>query len=470
VGTLTGLNVSGNVNVGNVNATLLSGYLATSSQPNVTSVGNLTSLTVSGDINISTGNLFIGKYTTGTTLYPTTYATTSNSWSSYTASDSGDGASTFAYYAFDNNTSTYWESEGNYNPSGGGYVGAVTTTYNTSISILGEWIQIQLPSAINIYSYSILGRTGLTLRSPNTFVLLGSNNGSTWTLVDSETNITAWSDGVFNTFTPNSSTSYSYYRLVINKNSGGTNIDITTWNLYTSYLTLTSGNITGGNLAINGYMNVFDSSTKTLYAGLGTEVNATIINFGINDSRVGGNINGYNTGLYRADGRTNYSSLQMLVKNTSGTYLYPFQVNSVGNVGIGTSLGSQPTLASPLDIRCNTTISQNLTVSGTLAVTGAVTRNSITVPAYYFQTGTFTPSSGTGGTIISITAFTYSGNTPAIIGNNGDFGANSSFYILACTPLYNGGSPSGTVNQIAMYYTCGNTNLVRYNFTGIYTP
>ena len=47
------LTVSGNVNAGNVSASLLSGYLTTASQPNITSVGTLTDVTIGGNITIA---------------------------------------------------------------------------------------------------------------------------------------------------------------------------------------------------------------------------------------------------------------------------------------------------------------------------------------------------------------------------------------------------------------------------------
>ena len=55
VGTLTSLNVTGNITGGNVSGTNLTGTLSTAAQPNVTSVGTLTSLNVTG--NITGGNL-----------------------------------------------------------------------------------------------------------------------------------------------------------------------------------------------------------------------------------------------------------------------------------------------------------------------------------------------------------------------------------------------------------------------------
>ena len=65
VGTLSNLIIPGNINAGNVNATLLTGYLATSSQPNITSVGTLTGLTVSGPVTLQSGEIVTGNITTG---------------------------------------------------------------------------------------------------------------------------------------------------------------------------------------------------------------------------------------------------------------------------------------------------------------------------------------------------------------------------------------------------------------------
>jgi len=68
VGTLTGLDVTGNITAGNVyansgtiGASLLTGTLTTNAQPNVTSVGTLTSLTVTGNANV--GNLNVANNT-----------------------------------------------------------------------------------------------------------------------------------------------------------------------------------------------------------------------------------------------------------------------------------------------------------------------------------------------------------------------------------------------------------------------
>jgi hypothetical protein len=61
LGTLTSLNVSGNVVAGNISVSRVEGQLVTSAQPNVTSLGTLTGLTVSGTL---TGNTISGTLTT----------------------------------------------------------------------------------------------------------------------------------------------------------------------------------------------------------------------------------------------------------------------------------------------------------------------------------------------------------------------------------------------------------------------
>ena len=61
VGTLSSLSVTGNVNAGNVNATLgafttVAGTLSTAAQPNITSVGTLTSVSVTGNVDAGSVN------------------------------------------------------------------------------------------------------------------------------------------------------------------------------------------------------------------------------------------------------------------------------------------------------------------------------------------------------------------------------------------------------------------------------
>lgn len=108
-----------------------------------------------------------------------------------------------------------WSSDSTgYVQATGLYSGAYTTTVSGT-SYAGQWIQIQLPSAISIASYTIWPYSGVIGRSPYTWYLAGSTNGSTWSLVDSRTGISNWTANVSNTYNlASASAQYSYFRLI----------------------------------------------------------------------------------------------------------------------------------------------------------------------------------------------------------------------------------------------------------------
>lgn len=138
-----------------------------------------------------------------------------------------------AFRAFDKNVppttaggataTNSWAGNSNYNSSGA-YTGAISTTIDGS-SYAGEWLQIQLPNSIVLTAYQLnRGENGRTW-NPSTFYLAGSNNGSTWSMLDSKSGITTAQWGVTGTnqaYTINltNATAYSYYRIVVNKVQG----------------------------------------------------------------------------------------------------------------------------------------------------------------------------------------------------------------------------------------------------------
>jgi hypothetical protein len=68
-----------------------------------------------------------------------------------------------------------------------------TGTFNTvvsGLSISGEWIQLKMPNAIVLNKYMIIGDTSSNM---NSFVLAGSNDGNTWSLIDEQRNLGIWS-------------------------------------------------------------------------------------------------------------------------------------------------------------------------------------------------------------------------------------------------------------------------------------
>lgn len=127
-----------------------------------------------------------------------------------------------AAMAFDKIQSTsgspfnFWHSATGYTASTGEYAAASTasTTIN-GVAVRGEWLQIQMPTAITVYSFSITPRADIfTSRSPTSFVLAGSSDGTNWTALDDEQGI-VWSTANRQFFTTKNIVSCTHFRIVI---------------------------------------------------------------------------------------------------------------------------------------------------------------------------------------------------------------------------------------------------------------
>ena len=144
--------------------------------------------------------------------------------------------------AFDNVPSTWWETTGGlYNTlaNGGGYTGPQTITID-GIPTSCEWITIQIPTGVVLLSYSMYARSGFTYRMPKNFKIAGSNDGATWTTVDTQTNQTTWTGQTPITFTVTSSTVYTYFALCVTAITGVSstqNLNVGQWTLNASWQT-----------------------------------------------------------------------------------------------------------------------------------------------------------------------------------------------------------------------------------------
>ena len=182
-------------------------------------------------------------------------ALTADSSNGYVASSSGtqDSSAYQAFKAFDLQSLDYtsaaynfWHSPNsgnNYNSSTGAYSGASKTTVSGIGDIYGEYVQIQLPQSIVLTSFTITPRrdSEYNSRSPNDFVIVGSNDGTTWTQVYSTGGMITWDSELPRNFAVSGTpSSYSYYRLitkVVGNSTGSSNrisVIITEWSLYTS--------------------------------------------------------------------------------------------------------------------------------------------------------------------------------------------------------------------------------------------
>ena len=154
-------------------------------------------------------------------------AMTGNSSGGYTTSASSTNhATAFEIWKVHNKTigNEGWHGNGNeYSSSTRNFTGSFSTTYDGSSTVGGEWIQLQVPTAITITKIQIAPRTLTdgTERVPTDGRILGSTNGSTWSTIGTFTGET-YTLGNYTDITVTTSTSYTYFRLVITKLAPGT--------------------------------------------------------------------------------------------------------------------------------------------------------------------------------------------------------------------------------------------------------
>jgi hypothetical protein len=164
----------------------------------------------------------------------------------YIASDLSGGVVTTVFRLFDNDINTkyeqYFTGSNYYDFTLGTLIDTTKTTTVSGAVAAGWWVQLQLPTAIILRSYTLIGRqdSGLwNVRNPTTFWIAGSTDGTTWSNVHFQSGISYGQSGT-TISVPQTSNSlpYSYYRLIVNVigNPGAsgnhTTLDFATWNLY----------------------------------------------------------------------------------------------------------------------------------------------------------------------------------------------------------------------------------------------
>jgi hypothetical protein len=131
----------------------------------------------------------------------------------------------YAYYAFDKTASAWGPAGFVYTST---YTGTVTTVDVLGNSYSGDWLQLQLPVSVLLSSYSIT--PGNTSQVPVKWWVLGSRDGTNWTLVDSR-NTTALTSGTVQTFSVSASQAYNFFRITANQVSSGGTWLVAEWTL-----------------------------------------------------------------------------------------------------------------------------------------------------------------------------------------------------------------------------------------------
>ena len=200
--------------------------------PNIFTSNTLTITDQTGPNIFKNGN-YVTSESSGATSDNKSWAAFNGSTTSFCHSSYNtiDGYTQGPYlYSHINGEATY---------QGGGSNYHTTMVGNTSYE--GEWIQIKFPFKFVLTYYSIYPRESIPWNNGGlkTFYVVGSNNGSTWNLLDSQTLIELPTT-LLTTFEVTPTNSYSYYRLIINKifaQVGYRNSAyISQWNLYSSHI------------------------------------------------------------------------------------------------------------------------------------------------------------------------------------------------------------------------------------------
>ena len=206
--------------------------------PTIADINNNSNIILRGvyDLALSTSNALIipkaGQYipppTTFTNysverMYPPvrnfTAATTTVSGQTYGngtyvvsySSTYGSGYDPFKCFNTSDGVGGLWEESTRYN------AGVFNSTSFIVAGYLGDWLKIQLPVAIKLTRFEILSRVNTTLRAPKDFKIYGSNDNITWVELVNKTDATYNASNIYNQTTPEITTAYTYYGLVVNK-------------------------------------------------------------------------------------------------------------------------------------------------------------------------------------------------------------------------------------------------------------
>lgn len=98
---------------------------------------------------------------------------------------------------------------------------------SNAVSLGTEWIQFRFTTGPKIITaYRLTSHVIEFQTAPSGWVLRGSNNGTTWTDLDTKTGITGWVDYVSRTFYIPSPGSYAYYRITFTAVEGDPAVDL----------------------------------------------------------------------------------------------------------------------------------------------------------------------------------------------------------------------------------------------------
>jgi len=174
-------------------------------------IGSTPGLQINGGFNgaVLSGTMILSSVATlGQTIL--TPAMTSNTEPSGIVSANVTDGTNYAWKAFDQNASTYWC----------GYPSSTPT------------ITYQFPSAVVVNRYTLQVRNPGNASFPDSWKLQGSNDGSAWTDLDTQTSVALPAEGAILIYNIANTTAYLYYRIYVTAVRSASQADIAEIGLY----------------------------------------------------------------------------------------------------------------------------------------------------------------------------------------------------------------------------------------------
>lgn len=129
-----------------------------------------------------------------------------------------------------------------------GFAKAFDKMINTRYTATGTksfWLNYDMgATTATVNRYSLTTRDGNTDRNPKDWELLASNDGSSWDILDTKSNMKFPVRGATLIYTIPNTTAYSQYRLNVTDNAGSSDVQLVQWQLFGNNISTSENNLT----------------------------------------------------------------------------------------------------------------------------------------------------------------------------------------------------------------------------------
>lgn len=112
--------------------------------------------------------------------------------------------------------------------------GSANTSWVTN-GIATGWLMAQLSRTTIVTGYTLWGSVFESTRSPVSWTIQGSNDGITFTTLDTRAGITPWALGGSRTYTFTNVNTYLYYKIDATSNGGSSYLEIAELSFFEAY-------------------------------------------------------------------------------------------------------------------------------------------------------------------------------------------------------------------------------------------